>query len=226
MERELNFILARPEKVLLAAICKRLPSYIYPDHLTVFGLAGSILAFVGYAVSDRHAFGFILAVIGLAINWFGDSLDGNLARFRDIERPKYGYYLDHGIDVASVLCILCGLGLSPLTNLNIALLCALLYLAIFINTLLEHIVFGKFELGFNKLGPTEARIILVFLNIAAFIIANIIGLEETRGISLRLEPVVYILMSMTTLSLGARFAKNLTKLSNIERDSARFSMKE
>src|SRR6266850_1928860 len=163
--REMQFLLAAPEKRLLTALAAYVPRTIRSNHLTVLGTLGAAAAGAGYALSSRHAAWLWLASLGLAVNWFGDSLDGTLARVRQTQRPKYGYYLDHIVDAFSTTVI----------GLVVA------YLALSINVYLESTVFGVFRLAYGRIGPTEVRIILVLLNCAALVYE---ATTVTRSVSL------------------------------------------
>src|SRR6478609_9346667 len=156
--REKTFLLARPEQKLLEAIARRLPAFVRPDHLTVLAL----LAAVGFAVAAASG-AFLVAAGLLVVHWFGDSLDGTLARVRRAERPRYGYYLDHLADAFATALIGLGLGLSASMHLAAGLVLVVAYLALSINSYLETQAFGRFSLGYGRLGPTEARIALIVL---------------------------------------------------------------
>jgi len=164
--RELTFLLAQPERRLLRAIAARLPPWMTSDGLTVLGMVGALGAGVAYALSTRSAAWLWAASALLVVNWFGDSLDGTLARVRRAERPRYGYYLDHVVDAFSTAAIGAGIGLSPYVDLGVALAGVLAYLILSINIYLESQAFGVFRLGYSRIGPTEARIVLVAANIA------------------------------------------------------------
>ena len=88
-------LLAKAERRLLNWLCARLPAAIKPDHLTAIGIVGAVMVLAGYAASASDRWWLWLAVGGYVIHWFGDSLDGSVARHRGIERPRYGYFLDH-----------------------------------------------------------------------------------------------------------------------------------
>jgi phosphatidylglycerophosphate synthase len=110
---------------------------------------------------------------GLLINWFGDSLDGTVARIRRIERPRYGFYLDHITDAISTLAIGLGLGLSPFMLLSVGLAIVIAYLVLSINIYLESQVLGSFRFGYGIIGPTETRILLALLNTLALLIGPV-----------------------------------------------------
>jgi phosphatidylglycerophosphate synthase len=159
--RELTFLLAEPERRVLVAIARRLPSWVTSDHLTLLGVAGALGAGAAYALSALNSGWLWAASALLAVNWLGDSLDGTLARVRRVERPRYGYYLDHMVDAFATAAIGAGIGLSPYVSLGVALTGVLAYLVLSINVYLESAVFGVFQLGYGGIGPTEARIVLV-----------------------------------------------------------------
>jgi phosphatidylglycerophosphate synthase len=156
--RDKAFLLAVPEQRVLEAIARRLPRRVRPDHLTSLALAAA----AGFAVAAATGRLWVCAAL-LVVHWLGDSLDGTLARVRRAERPRYGYYLDHLADAAATGLIGLGLGLSPYMHLVVALLLVIAYLALSINTYLEAQALGRFTLGYGRLGPTEARLLLLAL---------------------------------------------------------------
>lgn len=168
--RTSEFVLKRFEKWALPRLAARLPGWVLPDHLTVLGLLASTLVGVSYALSGRNEAWLWVASAALIINWFGDSLDGTLARFRRIERPRYGYYLDHLTDAYSTLLIGLGLGFSPYMLLAVGLAIVIAYLLLSINVYLETHVFEAFSFSYGNLGPTEVRLILILLNTTALTI--------------------------------------------------------
>jgi phosphatidylglycerophosphate synthase len=211
----MTFLLAAPERRLLRWIAARLPRAWMPDHLTAIGVVGALLTLTGYALSPRHPGWLWLASGGLFVNWFGDSLDGTLARVRQIERPKYGYYIDHMVDAVNTAVIGGGIGLSPYVGLPIALVLVILYLCLSINVYLESSVHGQFDLGFSIFGPTEVRLLLVLANTALYGGAVWAGLEG-REVA-RIANVVAVLFSVILLYvLFARFRINLIRLARIE----------
>jgi len=218
-KRELKFWLAEPERRLLIAMAGRLPRAITSDHLTTLGVVGSLGAGVAYALSARNPIWLLVASAMIAVNWFGDSLDGTLARVRKVERPRYGYYLDHIVDAFSTAAIGIGIGLSPYADLAVALILVVAYLALSINVYLESAVFGVFELAYGRIGPTEARLILVVGNVA-LAAATVAGLAPesigwvTNGIAGALS------LGMAGV-LGGRFARNLKRLAAAEPPASR-----
>jgi phosphatidylglycerophosphate synthase len=211
-KREMTFLLADPERRLLVAIASRLPKAVVSDHLTALGAIGALLAGAAYAMSSIQASWLWVASIMLAVNWFGDSLDGTLARVRRAERPKYGYYLDHVVDALSTSAIGIGIGLSPFVELPLALALVVLYLTLSINVYLESHVFGVFQLGYGRIGPTEVRIALItanaFLVAASRIDSNLVATVSNSAIAL--------VSAAMFATLVGRFARNLKRLARIE----------
>src|SRR5437773_2634207 len=155
-----------PERRLLRAIATRLPRWVTADGLTALGVLGALGTGAAYALSTLSVAWLWAPSAMLVVQWFGDSLDGTLARVRRAERPRYGYYLDHIVDAFSTAAIGAGIGLSPYVNLGVALAGVLAYLILSINIYLESQAFGVFRLGYSRIGPTEARIVLVAANVA------------------------------------------------------------
>src|SRR5919106_5939771 len=165
-EREPNFLLARWEKPTLIWIARRLPRWVLPDDLTIVGVAAALGTCAAYQLSNDGS-GWLWVASGLlVIQWLGDSLDGTGGRGREIQRPKYGYYVDHLVDAISTAAIGIGLGVSPFMLLSIATLIVVAYLILSINVYLESYAFGRFALGYGLIGPTEVRIVLIALNTA------------------------------------------------------------
>src|SRR5947207_7105120 len=131
--RRALFVLARFERWALPRLAGALPSWVLPDHLTLLGIAAATLIALAYDLSNRSPAWLWIASLGLVIHWFGDSLDGTLARTRHIERPRYGFYLDHLTDAYSTFAIGLGLGLSPYMLLGTGLAIVTGYLVLSIN---------------------------------------------------------------------------------------------
>jgi archaetidylinositol phosphate synthase len=169
------------EKKVLLWLSGRMPGWIVPDTLTMIGLLGSVLIFIGYALTSFHPGYLWLASFGFVVNWFGDSLDGTLARYRKIERPRYGFFIDHIIDAISEVLIFIGLGLSPYLHFNVALLALVAYLLASIYVYLATFVNGVFRISYSGLGPTEIRLIAIITNTIIFFTGNpIIPLPSTH----------------------------------------------
>jgi len=166
-ERQARFLVARFEQWALPRIAARLPRWVLPDHLTALGVAAATWIAFCYMRSNYDRRWLWGASAGLVLHWFGDSLDGTLARVRRITRPRYGFYLDHLTDAYSTTAIGLGLGLSPFMLLSVAFAGVIAYLMLTINAYLETYVFSRFRYGYGSLGPTEARIALLVLNLLA-----------------------------------------------------------
>lgn len=163
--KRLNETLLRPlEGKALGWMVKRLPNKVHPDHLTVITIIASVVIGLSYYLTNISSNFLWLASLGFILNWFGDSLDGTLARYRHIERPKYGFFVDHITDAITEFIIVLGLGLSPYIRLDIALYCLVGYLMLSILTYVNTYVQGLFQLSYGKLGPTEVRVIFIILN--------------------------------------------------------------
>lgn len=137
--------------------------------LTSLALIASLIIFAGYALSGVDRNWLWASVVGYVLHWFGDSLDGSLARFRAIERPRYGYFVDHSADVLGALLILLGLGVSPFIRLDVALVALAGYYMLAAHAFLSARVVGELKLSHVAAGPTELRLILIGLTIAMYL---------------------------------------------------------
>lgn len=155
-----NSFLATRERNALRWLAARTPSSVSPDHLTLLGLAGAFLVLAGFAASRVSPWFVSLAILGLFLNWLGDSLDGTLARYRKIERPDFGYFLDHSCDLISQTFIFVGLGLSPYFTLFSALLALSMYLLMTSFTYLKVLILKTHHLSYYGMGATELRLLL------------------------------------------------------------------
>ncbi|MFN2188604.1 MAG: CDP-alcohol phosphatidyltransferase family protein [Candidatus Promineifilaceae bacterium] len=168
-----NDILLGPlERPAIQWFCEHMPAWVTPDILTLIGILSSFVIFFGYFLSNEHPAFLWLASLGFVINWFGDSLDGSLARFRKIERPQYGFFIDHTVDAFSQVLIFTGIGLSPYITFDIAIMMLVGYLLISVYVYVDTYVTGIFQISYGKLGPTEIRAVAVLLNICFFIWAK------------------------------------------------------
>jgi phosphatidylglycerophosphate synthase len=157
--------LAAKERRLLNWLCDRMPAWVTPDKLTVLGMVGAVMIFVGYVGSNLAYPWLLLAIAGYVVQWFGDSMDGSLARRRRIERPSYGYFIDHSCDGLATLLILAGIGLSPFVTMDIAMIALAGYLLLSIHAFLSARVLGEFKLSYLAAGPTELRLMLIALTL-------------------------------------------------------------
>lgn len=205
-------VLSGLEKKVLLWLAARMPRWVTPDHLTVLGFlaCGAILA--GYALTNLSPAFLWVASLGFALNWFGDSLDGTLARYRKIERPRYGYFVDHGVDSVNMLMVGLGLGATPWVRMDFALLAIVGYLMMSVLTYITTHVRGVFQLSYGSLGPTEVRLLLVGLNTLAFFFGSprvpLLGVGAFDAIILSAGIVLIGLF----IVMGLRGARELAEL--------------
>jgi len=213
--REKRFVLARAEAKALEWIARRLPKRVMPDHLTMLGVVAAVGIAAAYVLSNENPVWLWAASALLVVHWFGDSLDGTLARVRKTQRPTYGYYLDHLVDAIATALIGLGLGLSPYMLLSTGLVIVVVYLVLSINTYLETYAFGVFSLGYGRVGPTEARIALIALN-AAMALGG--GLSfEVAGLGVTALDLVGLgLSTLAIAALAVRATHNLRVLAERE----------
>jgi archaetidylinositol phosphate synthase len=171
--KRVNDILMGPlERPALAYLVKITPSWVSPDMLTIFGFLAGILIGVSYLLTNLDKNFLWLANLGFVLNWLGDSLDGNLARYRKIERPRYGFFIDHAVDIITEVFIFLGLAFSPYVDFKIAILALIAYLCMTNLVFLITSVEGVFQISYGRLGPTEARIIAMSANTIIFFVGN------------------------------------------------------
>lgn len=205
-------VLAAAERHLLTGLCRRMPPWVTPDLLTAIGIFGSVMIFAGYAASTGATGWLWLAILGYPVQWFGDSMDGSLARFRQIERPDYGYFLDHSCDAIATVLIIGGIGCSPFVRLDVALFAAIGYLLLSIHAYLAAKTCGEIRLSYLAAGPTELRFMLIgltsamlFLGHAPGIFGKISGFDIFVGlVSLVLVLLFFIQSVVTARRLAAQ----------------------
>jgi phosphatidylglycerophosphate synthase len=159
-KRENRSVLAVGEQRVIGIILPYIPSRVSSDHLTYFGFIGAVLTGVALALCRFSAAFETLAMLGLALNWFGDSFDGSLARYRGIERPRYGFLIDHSIDLVSTAFILVGLGISPYLPFDSACFALITYLLFCGFVYIKVAADGVHKLDFCGLGATEFRLLV------------------------------------------------------------------
>ncbi len=160
--------LAAAEKRALVWMAERMPGWVNSDHLTILGFAAQIATGVCYALAAWDRRMLLAAIVCLALNWFGDSLDGTLARVRQRQRPRYGFYVDHMIDSVGAVAMMGGLALSGYMHPVIAIGLLIAFLLLSIQSYLATYTLGEFHLSFWRFGPTELRILLMVGNLALF----------------------------------------------------------
>ena len=152
------------ERPLVGWLAARLPIAVRPDHLTLTGFAGALICGLAYGASWLSPALLWVASAGLIVNWFGDSLDGTLARFRKIERPRYGFFIDNATDLLSQICIFLGLGASPYMRFDVACLGLAAYYMVSFFNLIKAMDTRVIKIGFFGVGPTEIRLSLMLYN--------------------------------------------------------------
>ena len=153
------------ERPALAWLADRTPHWIAPDHLTLIGLAGAAAAAIGYLGSRWSLQCLWIASAGLLLNWVGDSLDGTVARLRRIQRPRYGFFVDHTSDLFAQSLLFLALGLSPCARFGFACLGLIAFLMVFVYALICVEVHDTFRITYFGLGPTEIRVLLIVGNL-------------------------------------------------------------
>ncbi|MGA7766215.1 MAG: CDP-alcohol phosphatidyltransferase family protein [Candidatus Sulfotelmatobacter sp.] len=168
MLRVQESLVAAVEKRALLWLAARIPHRIGPDHLTVLGFAAQIGAGVCYACAPWNRYALLGVIACLALNWLGDSLDGTLARVRQRQRPRYGFYVDHMMDTFGALALMGGLALSGYMDPGIAIGLLVAFLMLSVQSYLATHALGEFRISFWRFGPTELRILLAVGNLALF----------------------------------------------------------
>ncbi len=192
------------EKRTLIWLAQRMPAAVNSDHLTSLGLLSLIGAGLSYWYAREHQIGLVLVIGFLITNWFGDSLDGTLARVRNRQRPRYGFYVDHIVDMFGTLFLLGGLGMSGFMSHSVATALIVIYFMLSIEVYLTTYTIGTFHLSFWKFSPTELRILLCIGNLVLlagettgrigdreFLLFDIGGLVGLAGMTLMLLWAVY-----------------------------------
>lgn len=174
-KEEVNFTPARRinqaltaslEKRALQWMARRSPQWLTSDQLTILGLGAQVGAGVFYALSRYNRFALLLVILCLVLNWFGDSMDGTLARVRCQQRPRFGFYVDHMVDIIGSVALMCGLGLSGFVHWQTAIALLVAFLLLASESYLATYTLSHFQLSQGIFGPTEIRILLIFGNLA------------------------------------------------------------
>jgi archaetidylinositol phosphate synthase len=157
---------ASPERRALQWMARRAPQWLSSDQLTVLGLSAQIGAGVGYGLSRHNRYALLLVIVCLVLNWFGDSMDGTLARVRGQQRPRYGFYVDHMVDILGAIALMVGLGLSGFVHWQTAIAMLIAFLLLASESYLATYTLSRFQLSQGLFGPTEIRILLIIGNLA------------------------------------------------------------
>ncbi|MDI6842931.1 MAG: CDP-alcohol phosphatidyltransferase family protein [Anaerosomatales bacterium] len=181
-KREHDMLLGFLERPALQWLAARMPAWVTPDVLTGIGVAASVMIFVGYWLTNASAWWLLLVNAGFVINWFGDSLDGTLARYRKIERPKFGFYIDHTVDAVAEFLTIIGIGLSPYLRLDVAAFALIGYLLMSVHVYIRTAVEGVFKISYGRFGPTEMRVIIMLVNTAILLFEPFFLREVAPGL--------------------------------------------
>jgi archaetidylinositol phosphate synthase len=165
--RELTSLTAAAEKRLLVWLAARTPAAVNSDHLTLLGLLAMAGAGACYALAGRHGVWIHGVNACLVLNWLGDSLDGTLARVRNHQRPRYGFYVDHLVDALGALFLLVGLAASGLASERVAVALLVAYYFLSLNIYLAACSLGVYKISYGAVGGTELRILLMVVNLLA-----------------------------------------------------------
>lgn len=214
------------EKKILVRMAKMQPRWMTSDILTFIGIVGSVIVAAGYALSNYDISWLWLASFGFVVNWYGDSLDGTLARVRSTQRPIYGFYLDHCVDglTMAVMCI--GAGLSEMLNLYIAMAVLVAYLLLSISVYINAHLKGEFKLTFAGMGPTEFRLIMIIVNTLFIYVAplrdfttsfNCLGTEVVFGSFDYVGLVILFILSVIYLHNFVGDAKGYAKIDPLKK---------
>lgn len=217
--RVLDGLVSRHEKPLLHWMARHTPAHIVPDHLTLLGVGGAAVTALALALCHISPVFIWLAVAGLVVNWIGDSLDGTLARFRNIERPRYGFFVDHVSDIASQILIVLGLGASPFLRFDVVCLGLIAYLALAVYSFVKLHVSRTMQLTYFGVGPTETRVLIG----AGLVLAATVDMPQLQtpfGILSSFDLVTLATVGFAAMSVIGMFVTDVRKLAKI--DPARY----
>lgn len=203
-----NILLGRFERAALLWFARHLPLWVSSDVMMLLGLAGAFVTAAGYILSLYHPVYLWLASLGLVLNWLGDSMDGTLARERHEERPRYGFFMDHSLDVLGGTAIGVGIGISPYVEFEIALIALVGYLLMSLSTHIRTHATGIFMMSYGRFGTTEIRALMILANTVLFFIGNLafqtpigsLTLYDMVGVALATGEIGFFIG--TTLSVG------------------------
>ncbi len=210
-------ITAKVEERLKEIICPRIPLWMNPDHLTAIGVLGIVMVSSGFIFGFANRYYLLLVILGLIVNWFGDSFDGSIARYRKRTRPNYGYYIDKIVDAVVIIIFGLGLGISGFAKIETSLLLTSVYLALMLNVDLIVHVQNECKNSFGAFGPTEVRIIGIFATLFMFFSPinyyNIYGYIITQyDISLLLlSAIMFGILIVDIISKGIELNRKDTK---------------
>jgi len=215
--RDLSGLTARIEKRALLWLAARMPDVVHSDHLTLIGLAGMAACGAFYAMSASHPWLLLLVNVGLVVNWFGDSLDGTLARYRNRQRPRFGFYVDHMVDAVGALFVLGGLGISGLMSPLVAAAVLVAYYLLAIETYLATYAIGNFKISWGPFGGTELRIAVALVNVAALFWPTVQLWGRTVGLFDLLGVPAAAGLALLAVAAGIRGTRALLRLEGTAR---------
>jgi len=220
VQRINDSVLGPLERPALAWLVRRLPPKVVPDHLTAFGVFGALLTATGFVLSCRSLTWLWLASLGLIINWLGDSLDGNLARLRHIERPRYGFFIDHTTDLFCQSLTFIALGLSPLAHFGMACLGLITFLMAFVYTLIAAQTRATMRITYFYFGPTEIRALLLVGNLLTLAVGVVDLRRRFAGFpgdgSISIHDAVITMLSASGVVVIALLAWRDARVLNVE----------
>ena len=152
------------EKKALTWMAELMPAWVTSDMLTIVGFVGALIIATGYALSNLNLNWLWLASFGFLVNWFGDSMDGSLARVRGTQRKTYGFFIDHNVDVINETIMFVGVGTSPLVNMSFAMAALVAYFMLSVYVYIDCHLKGEMRLTYASLGPTEFRLGVIIVN--------------------------------------------------------------
>ena len=210
------------EKKALVWMAERMPRWVNSDMLTAVGTIGSAIICAGYILCNLNINFLWMASLGFVINWFGDSLDGTLARVRNQQRPRYGFFVDHNMDCLNEVMMFFGLGLSPFMDFRLGLFVLVAYLLLSIYVFINSHIKGEFKLTYAKLGPTELRVLAIIANM---ILLYVTPIREFRH-EMHFFGIDYALSALDCIAIVVLVAVLITYFFNFIRDAKEYSKME
>jgi archaetidylinositol phosphate synthase len=197
--------LSRYEQVVLQWLVRRIPAPVTSDMLTLLGFFGAVLAFACYAASAHHPAFLLLSVLGLVIHWFGDSLDGTLARYRKREAPRFGFFVDNMLDAVSQGLFYIGIGVSPYARLDVAALSLCAYYLMVLHTFARMHLIGSHQMSYINFGPTEFRLVIIALTLLMLFV----GPAPIRGLPAEMQLYDLLLIGLGLGMIGTFFVQGV-----------------
>lgn len=207
-QRVLDTFTGPLERPALHWLAAHMPGWVTPDLLTSVGVVGGMVIMLGYWLTGVDRNFLWLVNLGFVINWLGDSLDGTLARYRHIERPVYGFYIDHTVDAFVEMMIFLGLGLSPYVRFDLACLALIGYLLLSVLVYVRTCVKGEFVISYGKLGPTEVRLLAMGANTLVYFVGNPIPNFFSLPLTVYDWLVFVVILIMFSIAIGTTITQS------------------